>query len=178
MRRVLPHGSLISSVTISASAASIGLVGGLGLQAVEQRLLVITPLLIALPALNMLAGDYATLITSHFGDPEASRATKRKLILTIVASVPICTAAVVLASLVLARAQGFEMDPDALNRYAGFVFAALFGVAVSILIAGQLLNIALRKRQLNSDDILIPVSNVLASVIMLSLLAVATRTIF
>jgi len=64
--------SHIASVIIKESmkiliiAAIISSVGGVGLENVKERLVTIIPLLIMLPALNDMIGDYGTIISSKF----------------------------------------------------------------------------------------------------------------
>ncbi len=60
-----------------ASASSVSLIGGLGLEAVQEQILPIVPLLIALPALNTMVGDYAAIIAAHVSDPTEQTGDKR-----------------------------------------------------------------------------------------------------
>lgn len=175
---VLPHRSIISTVRTTAAAASIGLIGGIGLQTVTDELLVITPLLLALPAINAMAGDYATVITAHLGDPETSAGDIRKLYKAMVLGVPIGAAGVIGLSLLLAYIQGYGIEASFVRTYSVFVFVSLTSVVIITALTSFLLNWFLAQKQLNSDDVLIPVSNVLASVLILLSVAIAAWRIF
>jgi len=47
-------------------ASFLSSLGGIGLSLVQKKVLLITPLLILLPALNDMAGDYGTILSSKF----------------------------------------------------------------------------------------------------------------
>ncbi len=72
--------SIINAIRLSSLTASIGLVGGVWLQNVQDKLIHVTPLLIALPALNAMIGDLASIITAHISDPESSPYTRKNCI--------------------------------------------------------------------------------------------------
>lgn len=174
----LPHRSVISAVKTSTTAASIGLIGGIALQSVTQQLVFIVPMLIALPAINAMAGDYATIITAHIGDPEMSKLHLKKLIKALISSVPISVVGVVGLSLFFAVLQGYSVTRSFMYTYTLFVFFAFSLVVTFTVVSSVLLNKVLISKQVNSDDILIPVSNVLASVLMLILVALAAWQLF
>ena len=68
-------------IGLSAGLAScISLIGGIGLEIVADRLLPLVPLIVAMPALNTTAGDYAAIIAAHAGDPSNSKKSKAMLI--------------------------------------------------------------------------------------------------
>ncbi len=54
------------SLKILIIAAIISSVGGVGLENVREKLVTIIPLLIMLPALNDMIGDYGTIVSSKF----------------------------------------------------------------------------------------------------------------
>lgn len=175
--RLLPHRSVRFSIVASSLTASIGLLGGIALQSVKSELIFITPLLIALPALNAMAGDYATLVSAHLGDPERSRQNTRKLIYTLFICVPVSVLLVFLASLWLARTESFAMNSAFAIRYGLFISGAFATVIALTAIMSFALNKALSQHRYNSDDMLIPVANVFASVLMFVLVSFAAITL-
>lgn len=54
------------SLKIIILASILSSIGGIGLQSIRERILTILPLLILLPALNDMIGDYGTIISSKF----------------------------------------------------------------------------------------------------------------
>lgn len=175
---VLPHSGVMSAARTSVATASIGLVGGIGLQTVTSELVLITPLLVAMPAINAMAGDYATVVTAHIGDPEMSRGSVKKLARALAISLPISAFGVVGLSMFLGAAQGYQINQAFVLTYGGFVLGSLSGVVGITVLASVLLNRVLVSRMVNSDDVLIPVSNVIASVLILLSIAVAAWRIF
>jgi len=172
MRKILRHTKFFVAVVSSAGFASIGLLGGLAIQPVKEQLLLFTPLFVALPAMNAMAGDYATIITAHIGDPETHRITVFKLLKALGISLPISIVGICAMSLFIAYLRGYNINLDESIRYFTFVATALTGVVVVTLGSVFGLNVILKKKQLNSDDILIPAANTLASVLMLSSFAI------
>ncbi len=62
------RGFLFVVITVAA-ASSISLIGGFGLEVVQERILPLIPLIIAMPALNTMVGDYAAIVAAHASDP-------------------------------------------------------------------------------------------------------------
>lgn len=178
IRRFFPHISVVGAIVTSTTAASVGLIGGLALQSVEEKLLSVVPLVIALPALNTMASDYASLIAAHAGDPQHKKTLRRKLVVSLLGSVPISIAGVVAISIILSSFQAYSFDQTFMLRFAGFVAAALTSVVIVVYVLTNLLDRHLENRKVNSDDILIPFANVLASVLMLGCFALAAWLLF
>lgn len=174
----LPHRSIKSAVQTSSLTAGIGLIGGVALQSVKEELFLVVPLLIALPALNAMAGDYSTLINAHVADPESTRANKIKLLKSLIISVPLSAIGVVLVSLYLAGTQGFVIDRTFVLTFTLFIFGAFAIIVSATLISGLVLNRIFARLLINSDDALIPISNVLASVLMLLCVSLAAWRLF
>lgn len=177
-RRFFPHISIVGAITTSAFAASIGLLGGVALQSVEERLFVLVPLVIALPALNTMAGDYASLIAAHAGDPQNRKHLQRRLTLSLLGAVPISITGVIVISTVLSIYQGYDLDRQFMLQFSAFTAIALTSVVFVVYLLTNALDKYLEKHRVNSDDVLIPFSNVLASVLMLSCFALATWLVF
>ena len=172
MRLPVIHRAFLITVLLSGALASIGLIGGLGIQAVKEELLAFTPLLIALPALNAMAGDYATIVTAHVGDPETRKANMKKLFVALLVSLPFSIAGISAVSLFIASIQGFTLSSDTIRQFILYIALALTGVVLVTLLSISVINIILKKQPYSSDDVLIPVANALASVFTLLSFAV------
>lgn len=175
---ILPHRGVVAAAKTSVTTASVGLIGGVALQTVTRDLLLITPLFIALPAINAMAGDYATLATAHIGDPETSKGSNRKLLKALLVSVPLSAFGVAGLSLLLASLQDYRVTWSFASTYTAFVFGSLILIVGITVASSFLLNKSLARRRVNSDDLLIPVSNVIASVLILLCVSVAAWRIF
>jgi cation transporter-like permease len=159
-------------------ASSISLIGGLGIEAVEDRLLRIVPLLIALPGLNSMVGDYATLIAAHAGDPEERSRSKRELALAMAPSVLINIGFILLVSLPLSYYRGFDLDTLFLIKFIGFVASSIITVIAIMFLITLALDAALKHRSLNPDDVLIPIVTTISDIFMLGLIALAALLLF
>lgn len=178
IRRFFPHISIISAIVTSTFAASVGLIGGLALKSVEEKLIVIVPLVIALPALNIMVGDYASLIAAHAGDIQNKKELQRKLLFSLFGALPISIAGVIASTIVIASFQNYQISQAFMLRFSAFIFVALVGTVTIVYLVTNLLDKYLEKRKVNSDDILIPFSNVLSSVVMLCCFALAAWFVF
>lgn len=166
------HRKFLPLVFVSAGLASISLLGGLGLQAVKEELIAFTPLIIALPAMNAMAGDYATIVTAHVGDPETRKQNMKKLFVALVISLPFSVIGVSAISLFIASIQGYTLTTQLTKQFILYIALALSSVVLVTLILISIINYILKKQPYSSDDILIPVANTVASILTLISFAV------
>ncbi len=161
-----------------ASASSVSLIGGLGLEAVQEQILPIVPLLIALPALNTMVGDYAAIIAAHVSDPTEQTGDKKVLIRAIGKAIWVNVVGVLVLSLVLALRRGYLFEAGFIIKFVLFITFALLSIIGLMFIITLLLEKLLEKRRLNPDDILIPVVTSITDVLMLGLIALSVGLIF
>lgn len=161
-----------------AAASSISLIGGVGLEAVSEKILPLVPMLIAIPALNDLVGSYAAVIAAHTGDPTERQRSHKELARVIYRVALYNIVAIALLSLLVASFRGYYADFDFLLRFGGFVLVSvLIVVSFMFALAGGLDRL-LRNHRYNPDELLIPVVTSLADILMLGLVALAVLTIF
>ncbi|MGH7196426.1 MAG: magnesium transporter [Candidatus Saccharimonadales bacterium] len=172
------HNSLWFIVLTVAAASSVSLIGGIGLQAVEYKLLPLVPLVIALPALNTMVGNYATIIAAHTCDPFERKRTRKQLATAVSWSVLINIAGVVVLSLLLAARRNFAVDMWFVTKFAVFVAVAIIISVGFMFLITYLLDKVLEQRKLNPDDVLIPVVTSISDVLMLGLIAAAAYYAF
>lgn len=163
----LPHSKFFASVLLSAGLASVALLGGFGIQAVRNDLVNFTPLLVALPAVNAITGDYATLIAAHVGDPQLYQRRVRKLLVSLFISLPFTILGVTVMSVVVSWLQNYPLTVSEVWSQTLFISISLVVIMAALLICVFGINRLLRNRKLNSDDILIPIMNTIASVLVL-----------
>jgi cation transporter-like permease len=175
---IFPHGSISSSIRTSVISSSIVLLGGIWLQYVEGDLLLITPLLLALPAMNAMASDLASIISAHISDPEGTIYTRKRLLKTMGLVAPFSAISVVLLSLFFAYIQGYEPSDRFIYQYAAFVLGVFITVTFVTVVLSSFLNRSLVMKGKNSDDVLMPMANIVASVIMLVAVSMAVLFLF
>lgn len=171
MKTPIPHAKLSGAIALSSLLASVGLIGGLGIQSVKQELITFLPLLIALPAMNAMAGDYATVTAAHLADPENYRSRTKKLLLAYFVSLPISCLGVIAVSLGAAHLKGFAVDSTTTRDFAVQITATLYAVTILIFALIFIANRLLVARKINVDDTLLPIANTVASVITLGAFA-------
>lgn len=173
---------LVSSLPVTVIAvglaSSISLIGGIGIQSVSERLLELVPLLIALPALNSMVADYATLVAAHAGDPEEQSRTSGDLMFAMLPSIGLGIVFVAASSLFLAEHQGYHVTPDFLWKFVGFVAVSIMSVVSAMLLITFVLGKLLRQHRLNPDDVLLPVVSSIAGIGMLGFIATAAWLLF
>ncbi len=168
---------LFIAVTVGLSS-SISLLGGLGLQSISQKILPLVPLLIAIPSLNTLVGDYTAAIAAHAGDPAERKNTKKLVVMAIIKTAWFNILAIVALSLFIAWQRGYIFENSFLVRFSIFVPSALIAVTVCMFAIIVWLDRLLEHKRINPDDILIPIVTSLSDVLMLGLITLAVFTIF
>lgn len=174
MRQLTSHIHFFAAILLSGILASIGLIGGLGLQLVRRDIVLFLPLLIALPAMNAMAGDYATLTASHLADPENYKKRTQKLIVALIVSLPVSCIGISGLSLGISVLRGFEITSEVAIEYTQLIFFTLYFVTFLIFSLIYLTKRVLQSLDVNIDDTLIPIANTIASVVMLTGFAMMT----
>lgn len=169
---------LIFIILSVGGASSVSLIGGLGLEAVQEKILPLVPLLIALPGLNTMVGDYAATIAAHAGDPAERANTKKQLIKAVSRVLWINIVGILLLSIVLSMQRGFIIEQLFLVKFIIFIVGAITGVITAMFIITIALDKVLERRHLNPDDVLIPVVTTISDVFMLGLVALSVVLLF
>lgn len=170
--------TIIFIVVTTGLASCVSMIGGIGIEVVQHDLLPLVPLVIALPALNTMVGEYATIIAAHAGNPGANALSRKKLISAIAKSVMVNIVGTVAFSLYLAQLRGYNSSYGFLVTFIGFVSASIIAVVAAMFVITYILERILEKRKLSPDDILIPVVTTITDVFMLGLIAVAAKFLF
>jgi cation transporter-like permease len=165
-------------VLTTGGASCISLIGGVGIEAVQNKLLPLVPLLIALPALNTMVGDYAAIIAAHATDPAERKHTKRELAHAIAKAIWVNIVGVLLLSIVIAWQRDYLFTGIFMTKFILFVVIAMLGVVAGMFGLTALLDKVLENHKLNPDDILIPIVTTITDVFMLGLIALAAVFLF
>jgi cation transporter-like permease len=170
--------SIITVALTTGLASALSLLGGIGLEHVSRQILPLVPLLIALPGLNDLVGDYASIIAAHTGDPSERRRSHRELSRAIFHVVGLNIAAIVGLSLIVALLRGYALNLLFALRFALFTAFAVLVVVAFIFWLNRFLDRLLVKHRYNPDDLLIPVSTSIADILMLAIISAAVVLVF
>lgn len=164
-------------ITVAATS-SISLLGGIGLELVKEKILPLIPLIIALPALNTMVGDYSAIIASHAGDPKDTKKTRKKLIKALSRAIWVNILGIIILSLVLAARREYIFEQIFILKFVIFVVISMITTIVLMYAITRLLDKILEERKLNSDDVLIPVVTTVSDVMMLGLITLSVGLIF
>lgn len=169
---------LLFVVLTTAAASCVSLIGGIGLEAIQEKILPLIPLLIALPALNTMVGDYAAIIAAHASDPAERTTTKRTLMGAIAKAVWVNIIGILVLSIFLAWQRNYIFTTIFIVKFCVFVVISMLSTIAIMFIITAVLDKLLEKRRLNPDDVLIPVVTSITDVLMLGLVTVAVVLIF
>ena len=169
---------LLFIVLTTAAASCVSLIGGVGLEAVHEKLLPLVPLIIAMPALNTMVGDYAAIIAAHASDPAERSSTKRTLARAIAKAIWVNIVGVLVLSIAIAWRREYLFTSDFLVRFIIFVVVAMIVIIIIMFIITTLLDKLLEGKKLNPDDILIPIVTSITDVFMLGLITGAAVFLF
>jgi len=179
MNSIVRHLRFIVFITFTTGLAStISLIGGIGLEAVADKLLPLVPLIIALPGLNDLVGDYATIIAAHASDPAERKTSKRELAKAIAKVLWINILGITVLSLLLASKNGYIFTASFIAKFVFFIAFSIVAVVTTLFAITALLDRILERRKLNPDDVLIPIVTTITDVFMLSLIALSAVVLF
>lgn len=165
-------------ILTTAAASSVSLIGGIGIEAVAESLLPLIPLIIALPALNTMVGDYSTIIAAHAGDPFERERTRKQLVKAISWSVVFNIVGIIVLSLLLAARRDFDVTFMFALRFGLFIAVAIAATVAFMFILTYILDKMFEKRRLNPDDILIPIVTSVSDVLMLGTIALGVAAFF
>lgn len=169
---------LLFIVLTTAGASCISLLGGIGLEAVQTRILPLIPLIIALPALNTMVGDYAAIIAAHASDPAERVSTKRTLAKAIAKAMWVNILGVLVLSIFIAHQRGYLFTDGFYIKFVAFVVVSIIGTIGVMFALTAILDRRLERKRWNPDDILIPIVTSVSDVLMLGMIALAAWLLF
>jgi len=176
-RRILKE-----SFGILILASILSSIGGIGLETVQEKIVLILPLLILLPALNGMVGNFGIIFSSRYttllyqkklGKTRfMNKALKKHFLLVLFVSI-ICAFYISTLSFAVSFMKGFKVEPFIYFKVLIVVMLStiilISIVAVMTVIAG---NYSIKKKE-DPDNILVPLTTSIAdlgSMIIFSLL--------
>lgn len=160
------------SIKILIPASLISSIGGVGLQYLQDKIIMIVPLLILLPALNDMMGDYGTIVSSKFttmlymGDVNLKNYHKSRAVhslLLVVFTVAFLSSLYIgTLSIAISYLKGNVISTGLLWRVLMIsVFSAMILISVIALIS-IFLGIFIFKRGEDPNNFLIPITTSIA----------------
>ncbi|MBI2129540.1 magnesium transporter [Candidatus Woesearchaeota archaeon] len=159
------------SLKVLILASILSSVGGFGLQTIQIKLAAIIPLLILLPSLNDMIGDFGMIITSKFTTALYERKIKRpwwrshfvKHLYRVIIPIALISAVYIsILSVFIAYARGFSFDIILLLKIIGLVALTTALLVVIIFLISIIGGLYVYHRKEDPDDMLIPITTSVA----------------
>ncbi len=176
------------SIGILMFAALLSSLGGFGLQSVQQSLFLLLPLLILMPALNDMTGDYGGIVASRFTTLLYTKRIRERewwkshllhrllgevLIIGTFSAIYIT----VLAS-IIAAFNGFPMQWDVFQRILLIAVTTTWLLVLVLFVVCVLGGFYVYKKKHDPDNYLIPIATGLADLGSMAVLTVLVRALF
>ena len=165
-RRILKE-----SLGILIIASLLSSLGGIGVELVKEKILLILPLLILLPALNGMVGEFGIIFSSRYttllsqkklGKTKFMNKALRKHYLLILGISILCAFYISTLSFVVSLISGFKIDPIIYLKVLSVAIAStvilVSLVSIMTVIAG---NYSIKKKE-DPDNILVPLTTSIA----------------
>ncbi len=178
MRWISLHRTFLFTAVTAGLASALSMLGGIGLEKVAEKALPLVPLIISIPGLSDLVGDYASIIAAHHGDESERMRSSTELSRAIFKVLSINIFAIILMSFGLAALRGYSFESGFVLRFVIFISVAAVISVLFIFGITNLLDRILHSHKMNPDDLLIPITTTVADIVMLLLVTVAVLTIF
>jgi len=183
----VPKVIIKESIGILAMASILSSLGGLAMESVKPLLVAIIPLIILLPAMNDMIGDYGTIISSRFstmlhegkirGPWWKNKELRKLLAQTLVVAAVTAVAAALMALGVAGMSSGFSSTTLALKILAVAVIDVLIMVSLLFIVAIVSGLHFFRKRE-DPSNFLIPITTSVADFTNMIILAVLLVVLF
>ncbi len=179
---------ITESIGILLLASLLSALGGLSIQSISQNLFLLLPLLILMPALNDMTGDYGGIVVSRFttllytGKIKEKNWWKSHLLHRMLGEVLIigtfsAVYITVLAS-VIAWFKGFAMQWDVFQRILLIALTTTWLLVLVLFVVCVLGGFYVYKKKHNPDNYLIPIATALADLGSMAVLTVLVQVLF
>jgi cation transporter-like permease len=162
----LSNKIISESIKVLIIAAILCSIGGLGLKLVQEKIILILPLLIVIPMLNNLIGDFGIIIVSKFTTALYQKKIKKgvyksKLVKHLLKNILPISFIIALYMSILAiivpYLKGFVYRPEILIKIISVIVFSTVLIVLIMFFIGISGSLYIYKKNENPDDVLIPV---------------------
>ena len=175
------------SVKVLIFASILSSIGGLGLESIKDKIFVILPIIILLPALNDMIGDLGIIITSKFTTALYLKKFKRPFLKShfvrhiINQILPIGTMAsiyIALLALFISMFKGFQLNLMIFLKVISISLITTLTLISFIIIIAILGGFYVYHKKQDPDDVLIPITTAIADLGAMLMLAFLVSVLF
>ncbi len=176
------HNIIRESLNILIFASILSTLGGVGLQSISKQIVTILPLIILLPALNDMIGDFGTVASSKIsnaiflGKIKADGLFKSDFVRSLFSvhlKVAVASAAYIsIASFILAIFQGFAFNPSIFLQVLGITLTASVFLVTTIFLISFYGGVFIFKRKEDPNNFLIPMTTAIADLGSMTIFAI------
>lgn len=159
------------SLLVLLFATTLSLAGGIGLESVRQKITHVLPLLILIPALNDMVGDFGTIVSSKIttmlylghvrkdvlGNKEMGKMLSAVMLIALMSAVYLGT-----ASSALSMLMGFTLTANVLLKVVFTSLLMAFTLVTIIILISVFGSLVIYKRGDDPDNFLIPITTSIA----------------
>jgi len=175
------------SILIILFAAILSSIGGIGLQAIEEKLVTLLPFLILFPALNGTAGNFGMIISSKFTTLLYEKKINKKwwkskplgnLISQVFGVAFISATYISLLAIFAAKVQGFESINNLTLKIIAISLISVLILVSFVLLISVSIGIYIYKNKKDPDNFLIPLTTSLADLCSMLIFSGLIRVFF
>ena len=181
------HVIVRESLKILIIASIISSIGGIGMESITAQLLVVTPLLILMPAMNDMVGDFGCIVSSKFTTMLYLGKVGRKwwrsrhlhsLFLIILVSSFIMSVFIGVAASVIAYWQGFSLTFDVFLKILSIAVMSNLIIVAIIFCISIIGGLGIYRKREDPNNFLIPIATSVADLLNLLIFAILVGMFF
>ena len=175
------------SLKILILASILSSLGGIALHGAQDKIITILPLLILLPALNDMIGDFGTIISSKFTtmcytgkikENPFKSAYIKDLFITVMTVALLASLYVGILAYFIAYTKGFAFTLSLFFRVVGIAVLSTFIIVSFIFVISVILGIRICRKGEDPSNFLIPLSTSIADLCNLAFLSAMAMLLF
>jgi len=186
-RSHVAHVIIKESLKILIMASIISSIGGIGMEAISAKLVAIIPLLILLPALNDMVGDFGCIVSSKFtnmlylgkvGTRWWRSRHLHKLFLVILSTSFITSVFIGVAASIISYWSGFSLTLDIFLKVLSIAVLANIILVAVIFCVSIIGGLAIYHKKEDPNNFLIPIATSFADLLNLAIFAILVGMFF
>ncbi|MBI2148296.1 magnesium transporter [Candidatus Woesearchaeota archaeon] len=173
------------SIGVLLVSIILGLIAGMFLRNIQDSLIVILPLIIMLPALNGMIGNYGIIVTSKITTALDEKKVKnihshiiKHLFKDIIPVALFSAVYISILSTFIAYFKGFEFSYFILSKIMLITIVTTLSLVIFIFIVAVIGSLVVYKKGIDPEDVLIPITTSIADVFSIGIFSLLVSLLF